>query len=37
MDELGVEGVAIDEVSLGRMGDERRRGCVREVFREYGW
>jgi len=35
VDELGVEGVA-REVLLGRIGDERRRGYVREVFREYG-
>jgi len=34
VDELGVDGVAIDEALLGRIGDERRRGCLREVFRE---
>jgi hypothetical protein len=37
VDELGVEGVAIDEALLGRIGDERRRGSLREVVREYGW
>jgi len=34
VDELGVEGVAIDEAFPGRMGDDRRRGYGRELVRE---